>query len=77
MIAETRSYIFRWRSRFRRRRGCLSSLVKTATKATATKTTLENNHLENVDYFAIIASSSHLLLLTELAASGLVEAPLK
>jgi len=23
MIAETRSYIFRWRSRFRRRRGCL------------------------------------------------------
>ena len=27
MIAETRSYIFRWRSRFRRRRDCLSSLV--------------------------------------------------
>ena len=27
MIAETRSYIFRWRSRFRRRRVCLSSLV--------------------------------------------------
>ena len=26
MIAETRSYIFRWRSRFRRRRVCLSSL---------------------------------------------------
>ena len=27
MIADTRSYIFRWRSRFRRRRGCLSSLI--------------------------------------------------
>ena len=27
MIAETRSCIFRWRSRFRRRRGCLSSLL--------------------------------------------------
>ena len=28
MIAETRSHIFIWRSRFRRRRVCLSSLVK-------------------------------------------------
>ena len=27
MIAETRSYIFRWRSHFRRRRACLSSLL--------------------------------------------------
>ena len=27
MIAETRSHVFRWRSRFRRRRGCLSSLL--------------------------------------------------
>ena len=27
MIAETRSHIFRWRSRFRRRRVCLSSLM--------------------------------------------------
>ena len=27
MIAETRSYIFRWRSRFRRRHVCLSSLT--------------------------------------------------
>ena len=29
MIAETRSYIFRWRYRFRRRRVCLSSLMYT------------------------------------------------
>ena len=29
MITEKRSYIFRWRSRFRRRRVCLSSLVET------------------------------------------------
>ena len=28
MIAETRSYIFRWHSRFRRRRVCLSSLIR-------------------------------------------------
>jgi len=28
MIAETQSHIFRWRSRFRRRRVCLSSLMK-------------------------------------------------
>ena len=28
MIVETRSYIFRWRSRFRRRRVCLSSLFR-------------------------------------------------
>ena len=27
MIAETRNHIFRWRSRFRRRRVCLSSLI--------------------------------------------------
>ena len=27
MVAETRSYIFGWRSRFRRRRVCLSSLI--------------------------------------------------
>ena len=32
MIAETRSYIFRLRSRFRRRRVCLSSLLPTQTK---------------------------------------------
>ena len=30
MIAETRSYIFRWRSRFGRRRVCLSSLLSAA-----------------------------------------------
>ena len=30
MIAETRSHIFRWRSRFRRRRVCLSSLMRPA-----------------------------------------------
>ena len=32
MIEETRSYIFRWRSRFRRRRVCLSSLMKQVNK---------------------------------------------
>ena len=31
MIAEKRSYIFRWRSRFRRRRVCLSSLMTSET----------------------------------------------
>ena len=38
---------------------------------------LENRHLGNDDYFAFIASSSHPLLLTEHAANGLLEAPLK
>ena len=41
--------------------------------ATTTKTSLENKHLGNSDFFVIIASSSHLLLLTEHAANGLVE----
>ena len=40
-------------------------------------TSLENKHLGNGDYSMIIAPSSHLLLLTEHATSGLVEAPLK
>ena len=34
-------------------------------------------HLGNGDYLVNIASSSHPLLLTEHAANGLVEAPLK
>ena len=41
--------------------------------ATATKTSLENKHFGNSACFVIIASSSHLLLLTENAANGLVE----
>ena len=46
---------------------------------TATKTSLEKKYLGNGDYFVIIASSSHTLLLTEHAANGPgpVEAPLK
>ena len=45
---------------------------------TATKTSLENKHLGNGDYFVIIAASSpHPSLLTEHIANGLVEAPLK
>jgi len=45
--------------------------------ATATKTSLENKHLGNGDYFVNIASSTPSLLLTEHPADGLVEAPLK
>ena len=41
--------------------------------ATATKTSLENKHIGNSDCFVIIAFSSHLLLLREHAANGLVE----
>ena len=37
----------------------------------------QRKHLGNGDYFVIIASFSHPLLLTEHAANGLVEAPLK
>ena len=46
------------------------------TTATATKRSLEKKHFGNSDYFVIIASSSHPLLLTA-DANGLVEAPLK
>ena len=43
-----------------------------------TKTWLENKHLGNDgDYSVIATSSSHPLLLTEHAANGLVEAPVK
>ena len=38
---------------------------------------LENKHLGNGDYFVIIASSLHALLLTEHTAKGLEEAQLK
>ena len=41
------------------------------------KTSHENKHLGNGDYFVIIAFSSHPLLLTEHAANGLVQAPFK
>ena len=41
------------------------------------KTLIENKRLGNGDYFVIIASSSHSLLLTGHAANGLVNAPLK
>ena len=41
--------------------------------AKATKTSLENKHLGNGDYFVIIAFSSHPLFLTEHAGNGLVE----
>ena len=45
--------------------------------AMATKTLLGNEHMGNVDYSKIIASSSHPLLVTEHAVNGLVEAPFK
>ena len=45
--------------------------------ATAIKTSLQNKHLRNGDYFVIIASSSHPLLLTTHAVNELVGAPLK
>ena len=47
-------------------------MAQAATKATATKTSLENKHLGNGDYFVIIAFSSHPLLFTEHAANGLI-----
>jgi len=43
----------------------------------AMKTSLENKHFGNGDYFVIISSSSHPLLLTEHAANVMVDAPLK
>ena len=43
----------------------------------ATKTSLDNKHSGNGDYFGIIDPSLHPLLLKEHATNGLVEAPLK
>ena len=39
------------------------------------KTSIENKDLANDDYFVIIASSSHPLLLTNYAKNGLAGAP--
>ena len=47
------------------------------TATAAAKTSLENKHLGNGDYFQITASSSHPILLIEHTANGQVEAPLK
>jgi len=49
----------------------------TCQKTAAKEINKNNKHLGNGDYFAIIHSSSHPLLLTEHAANGLVEASLK
>ena len=43
--------------------------------ATAAKTSLKNKQLRNSDYFAIIASCSHSILMTNYAKNGLVAAP--
>ena len=50
---------------------------RAATTATATERSLEKKQFGNGDYFVIIASSSHPLLLHDRDANGLVEAPLK
>ena len=41
------------------------------------KISLDHKHLGNGDYFVIIPSFSHPLLLTEYSVNGLVEALLK
>ena len=41
------------------------------------KASFQSKHLRNGDYFVIIASSFHPLLLTEHAAYGLVQVPSK
>ena len=48
MIAETRSYIFRWRSCFRRRRVCLSSLMSNSIRAEYVK--FRSNESKNFNY---------------------------
>ena len=62
-----------WRSRCRRRRGCLSSLMTTAT---ARKTLLENKHLPNREYCANVLSSLHAIMLAKHTTTRLVSAPL-
>ena len=55
----------------------MTAMATATATATATETSLEDKHLGNGDYFVIIASSLHPLLLTMHAANGLVGAPLK
>ena len=55
----------------------LSTRDQAATTATAMKTSLENKHLGDGDYFVIISSPEHPLSLAEHTAHGLVEAPFK
>ena len=60
-----------------KKQGCPRLGSLSSNDGTATKTSLENKHLGNGDYFVIIASFSHPLFLIEHAETGLVEAPLK
>ena len=55
----------------------INYLASAMMTGTATKTSLENKHLGNSEYFVIITSSSHPLSLIEHAANRLIEAPLK
>ena len=58
MIAETRGYIFRWRSRSRRRRVCLSSLV-TADDARKVRH-LSSNCTENFVIVVVVIMDSYM-----------------
>ena len=51
-------------------KGFIPRGIRSMTTARATKTSLENKHLGNGDYFAIIASSWHPLLLSQDAVNG-------
>ena len=48
-----------------------------AKMAMTAKASFQSKHLRNGDYFVIIASSFHPLLLTERATNGLIEVPSK
>ena len=63
MIIETRSYIFRWRSCFRRRRVCLSSLMSSQTETTTKKSTNAKIILNQVkqEMFACVGGGGGVL----------------
>ena len=57
--------------------GSIESTIESLSSNDRNENVAWNKRLGNGDYFAIIASSSHPLLLTEYAANGLVEVSLK
>ena len=60
MIAETRSYIFRCRSRFRRRRVCLSSLITEYTRITDKSSTLIESIFTNTPDRVVCSGVSNI-----------------
>ena len=74
MIAETRSYIFRWRSRFRRRRVCLSSRLFPRFPACIIWSVLSIFHLSIIPSRVRLAYVWQMILKANLSSTGSLHA---